>query len=115
MKKVKKIKNDIITINVAPILNAYDKQFPMQIVVNKQALKKQVKVIAKDLKIHFKQKSPWPIRANEYVNDIFLPLFKVNIEDYINFLLLKELGPKIYMGFFRSKNGERFWGFGKKK
>lgn len=113
MKKIKRIKP--IIINVLPVLKADDKKFPKQVVVNKQALKRKVKLVAKDLKAHFKQKDTWPIRASEYSNDVLRPFFKVNVEDYINLLILKELGPKVHMGLFPDKAGGRFWGFGKKK
>lgn len=105
-----------IRINVLPLLKAAEKAIPKEIVIKKSKLKQLAKKEAKSLKKHFKQKDAWDIRTAESSSSVLYPFFKTNINDYIDWLILKELGPGIRLKMCKSKYlKDTFWGFSKVK
>jgi hypothetical protein len=105
-----------ITINVRPLLRAAEKAIPKEVVIKKSKLKQLVRKESESLKKHFKQKGAWDIDATGYASIVLYSLFKTHIEDYINYLILKELGPGISLKMCKSKHIKNtFWGFSKNK
>jgi len=89
---------------------------PKQVTISKKKLKAEVKKVAKELKEHFRQKDAWDINASPYADDALRPFFKTTISDYISYLILAELGPKVCLTLCKNKyTGSTFWGFSKRK
>lgn len=107
------MKSRIITINAQ--LDLMEKMVPAKVVITKKLLKKAVVNIGRELKQHFKQKDAWSIRAEEYVADALYSQLRFHLSDYIQLLILKELGPKFVLTWCKGeKSGQFFYGFKKR-